>query len=315
MSAVSAKRDDHGPRVELVELREHRPEPLEVAAVVALSRLELRQGEMDEWGHERRLSAKRWIGSTARTPRILAGTTVHGLESRLMTRISDRSFRSSARRRVLAVLAGARAVTAQDTAHRPGEAWQIIPLPQSSLVFARDGSLIGEIGREMRTSVPTQVAAGVRRRRRSSPSRISASTSTTAWTSSASPARSRARSSRKNRGGASTITQQLVGYMHPDIIDRREISGTPASRKLHEQAAAREMEKHYTKEQILEAYINQINLGRGWYGVDAGARHYFGHPAAQLTLAEAATLAGTAEVAADSTIRSRIPARAKGAAI
>ena len=97
----------------------------------------------------------------------------------------------------------------------------------------------------------------------------------------------------KNRGGASTITQQLVGYMHPDIIDRREISGTAGiSRKLHEQSAAREMERHYTKEKILEAYINQINLGRGWYGVDAGSRHYFGHPAAQLTFAEAATLAG-----------------------
>src|SRR6185503_9953382 len=93
----------------------------------------------------------------------------------------------------------------------------------------------------------------------------------------------------ENRGGASTITQQLVGYMHPDIIDRRDLS---VSRKLHEQAAAREMERHYTKQQILQGYLNQINLGRGWYGVEAASRHYFGHPAAQLTLAEAATLAG-----------------------
>lgn len=44
-------------------------------------------------------------------------------------------------------------VVAQDTSHKTGEAWQIIPLPQSSLVFARDGSPIGEIGREMRTNV------------------------------------------------------------------------------------------------------------------------------------------------------------------
>jgi penicillin-binding protein 1A len=77
--------------------------------------------------------------------------------------------------------------------------------------------------------------------------------------------------------------------MHPDLIDRRDIS---LSRKLHEQSAAREMEKHYSKDQILESYLNQINLGRGWYGIEAGARHYFGHPAAQLMLAEAATLAG-----------------------
>lgn len=97
----------------------------------------------------------------------------------------------------------------------------------------------------------------------------------------------------ENRGGGSTITQQLVGYMHPDIIDRREVSGTAGiSRKLREQAAAREMEHHYTKDQILEAYLNQINLGRGWFGVDAASRHYFGHPASRMTLAEAATIAG-----------------------
>ena len=94
---------------------------------------------------------------------------------------------------------------------------------------------------------------------------------------------------RKNRGGGSTITQQLVGYMHPDIIDRRDLS---YGRKFREQVAAREMEKHYNKNQILEAYLNQINLGRGWYGIESGAQHYFGKPAARLTLAEAATLAG-----------------------
>ena len=51
------------------------------------------------------------------------------------------------------------------------------------------------------------------------------------------------------------------------------------------------MERHYTKEQILEAYLNQINFGHGWYGIESAARHYFGKPAAKLTLAEAATLA------------------------
>src|SRR5215831_515800 len=55
-----------------------------------------------------------------------------------------------------AALAGALAsqtAVAQDTAHKTGEAWQIIPLPQASLVFARDNTLIGEIGKEFRTSV------------------------------------------------------------------------------------------------------------------------------------------------------------------
>ena len=192
---------------------------------------------------------------------------------------------------VLAVLAGARVVTAQDTARRTGEAWQIIPLPQSSLVFARDGSPIGEIGREMRTNVPIrslpkyvgQAFVAVEDQRFYQHDGVDVIGVLGAL---------KGKVMRENRGGASTITQQLVGYMHPDIIDRREISGTAGiSRKLHEQAAAREMERHYTKEKILEAYINQINLGRGWYGVDAGSRHYFGHPAAQLTIAEAATLA------------------------
>ncbi len=192
---------------------------------------------------------------------------------------------------LLALLIGARDITAQDTAHRTGEAWQIIPLPQSSLVFARDSSPIGEIGREMRTNVPirslpkyvAQAFVAVEDQRFYQHDGVDIVGVLGAL---------KGKVMRENRGGASTITQQLVGYMHPDIIDRREISGTAGiSRKLHEQAAAREMERHYTKEKILEAYINQINLGRGWYGVDAGARHYFGHPAAQLTLAEAATLA------------------------
>ncbi len=91
-----------------------------------------------------------------------------------------------------------------------------------------------------------------------------------------------------DRRGASTITQQLVGNMHPDIIDRRDRS---ISRKLKEQSAAREMEKRYTKEQILEGYLNQIEYGHGWRGIEMASRHYFGKGAAQLTIAEAATLA------------------------
>jgi penicillin-binding protein 1A len=90
------------------------------------------------------------------------------------------------------------------------------------------------------------------------------------------------------RRGASTITQQLVGNMHPDLIDRTDMS---LGRKLKEQSAAREMEKHYTKDQILEAYLNQIPFGHGWYGVESAARHYFGKGASKLSLAEAAALA------------------------
>jgi penicillin-binding protein 1A len=88
--------------------------------------------------------------------------------------------------------------------------------------------------------------------------------------------------------GASTITQQLVGNMHPTIINRADRS---LSRKVREQIAAREMERHYTKQQILEAYLNQIHFGRNWYGIESAARHYFGKSAAELSIAEAASLA------------------------
>jgi penicillin-binding protein 2D len=187
---------------------------------------------------------------------------------------------------------GARSGFAQDTAHRTGEAWQIIPLPQSSLVFARDSTPIGEIGHEIRTNVSIrslpkyvgQAFIAVEDERFYQHDGVDVKAVLGAI---------KGKIFNENRGGGSTITQQLVGYMHPDIIDRQQVSGTAGiSRKFHEQAAAREMERHYTKEKILEAYLNQINLGRGWFGVDAGARHYFGHPASQLTLAEAATLAG-----------------------
>jgi penicillin-binding protein 1A len=192
----------------------------------------------------------------------------------------------------LVAIGAATTAAAQDSAHKTAEAWQIIQLPQSSLVFARDGTPIGEIGHEMRTSVSLkslpayvpQAFIAMEDHRFYEHDGVDVIGVLGAI---------KGKILRENRGGASTITQQLVGYMHPDIIDRREISGTAGlSRKLHEQSAAREMERHYSKQQILEAYLNQIDLGRGWFGVDAGARHYFGHPASQLTLAEAATLAG-----------------------
>src|SRR5258705_3330786 len=186
-----------------------------------------------------------------------------------------------------AVLLSPAAATAQST----GEPWQIVPQPQASLVFARDGSLVGEIGRESRTSVvirtlPKYVGAAfvaVEDHRFYQHDGVDL-----IGVAGAIKGKILEGITGDNRGGASTITQQLVGNMHPDQIDRRDMG---LGRKLREQAAAREMEKHYSKEQILEGYINQINFGHGWYGVESAARHYFGKTAARLTLAEAATLA------------------------
>jgi penicillin-binding protein 1A len=167
------------------------------------------------------------------------------------------------------------------------EAWQITPQPQSSLVFGRDGSLIGEIGRQFRTSVALRALPrylshafiAVEDQRFYQHDGVDLIGVAGAI---------KGRLFGQRRGGASTITQQLVGNMHPDIIDRRDLS---LSRKLREQSAAREMERHYTKDQILEAYLNQVDLGHGWFGVEAASRHYFGKSASRLSLAEAATLA------------------------
>ncbi|HEX3866469.1 MAG TPA: transglycosylase domain-containing protein [Gemmatimonadaceae bacterium] len=202
--------------------------------------------------------------------------------------VAGRAFLVASLATALATIVGAQDTTPGKTS----EAWQIVPLAQSTLVYARDGTLIGEIGREMRTNVPM----------RTLPKYVAqafiAIEDQRFYEHGGGDPRAmvgvlKGKLLGENRGGGSTITQQLVGYMHPDIIDRREVSGVSGvSRKFHEVEAAIEMEKHYTKDQILEAYLNQIDLGRGWYGVEAGARHYFGHPASKLTLAEAATLAG-----------------------
>jgi penicillin-binding protein 1A len=87
--------------------------------------------------------------------------------------------------------------------------------------------------------------------------------------------------------GGSTITQQLAGAMFSGSIDRREI--TPR-RKMREMRVAFDLERAYSKREILEAYLNQINFD-GVFGVQAAAQRYFGKTAAQLNLPEAATLA------------------------
>jgi len=193
-------------------------------------------------------------------------------------------------RRLAAVLGGllmSVSPTAGLPAQEPAvEAWQIITPPQSSLVLARDGSLIGEIGRAWRTNVPIASLP------RYVPAAFVAVEDRRFYQHDGVDMVGIASALKDNllgaSRGASTITQQLVGNMHPDLIDRSDRS---LSRKVREQMAAREMERHYSKAQILEAYLNQIHFGRGWYGIESAARHYFGKAASDLTIAEAASLA------------------------
>ncbi len=85
--------------------------------------------------------------------------------------------------------------------------------------------------------------------------------------------------------GASTITQQAAR----ELLLTNERTWV---RKIKEMILARRMEDYLTKQEILYLYINQIYLGHGAYGVEAAARVYFGKHVEQLTLAEAALLAG-----------------------
>ena len=179
------------------------------------------------------------------------------------------------------VLLGAQQPQAADT-----EPWTIVPMAQASLVLARDGSLIGEIGKEIRTNV------SIKSLPKYLPHAFVAVEDHRFYEHDGVDVVGIAGALKDNifgeRRGASTITQQLVGNMHPTLIDRTDRS---IGRKLSEQSAAREMEKHYSKDQILEAYLNQIPFGHGWYGVESAARHYFGKAASKLSLPEAAALA------------------------
>jgi len=91
--------------------------------------------------------------------------------------------------------------------------------------------------------------------------------------------------------GASTITQQLVKNLYLfDEVARHDIV-KDVKRKIREVYLAIEMEKHLSKDQILNAYLNTVNLGKGNYGVQAAAQNYFNKDVSELTISEAAMLA------------------------
>ncbi|MDE0803447.1 MAG: transglycosylase domain-containing protein [Acidimicrobiales bacterium] len=85
--------------------------------------------------------------------------------------------------------------------------------------------------------------------------------------------------------GGSTLTQQLAKNLFTGADDSLD-------RKLEELQVAVDLEAHFTKDEILAAYANEVFLGNGLFGFEAAARSYFGKPAADLTLSEAALLVG-----------------------
>lgn len=83
--------------------------------------------------------------------------------------------------------------------------------------------------------------------------------------------------------GASTVTQQLAKMMYTD-------QSVTITRKLRELWWALQLERHLTKYEILEEYLNRMPFGHGTYGIEAASQFYFGHSATELTVAESVLL-------------------------
>lgn len=87
--------------------------------------------------------------------------------------------------------------------------------------------------------------------------------------------------------GFSTITMQLARNIDPERLSKEKT----LIRKFREAKVARQIETRFSKERILELYLNQISFGTGAYGVESAAQRYFGRPINELTVAEGAMLA------------------------
>jgi 1A family penicillin-binding protein len=89
--------------------------------------------------------------------------------------------------------------------------------------------------------------------------------------------------------GFSTITMQVARNVFPERLPMHQRT---LNRKIAEIRVARQIESRYSKQEILELYMNQIYFGSGAWGIEAAAQEYFGKPATALNLAEASLLAG-----------------------
>jgi penicillin-binding protein 1A len=192
------------------------------------------------------------------------------------------------RRRLVAVVVGlCAALLLADCA------WQTKPLAldtgalaQSSRIYASDGSLLATLhAEENRETVPfDQIPKELR-------DAVVAIEDARFWQHKGVDAKSIVRAAYANTSkgkvveGGSTITQQYV---------KNELVGNDRNvrRKVHEAALAYQLEKKYTKQRILELYLNTIYFGNGAYGVQAAAHTYFGLDVGQVSLSQAALLAG-----------------------
>jgi len=160
------------------------------------------------------------------------------------------------------------------------------PLAQSSRIYAADGTLLTTLHAEQnRESVSLDVVPQVLR------DAVVAIEDARFWQHNGVDAKSVVRAAYENTKegevveGGSTITQQYV---------KNELVGTDRNvrRKLREAALAYQLEDKYSKEKILELYLNTIYFGNGAYGVQAASHSYFGVPVDKVTVGQSALLAG-----------------------
>lgn len=156
---------------------------------------------------------------------------------------------------------------------------------EPSAIYAADGTLITTLREENRVTVPLEQIP------RSLQDAVVAIEDARFWEHNGVDPRAIARAASSNvqagevAEGGSTITQQ---YVKTALLSPEQTLG----RKLEEASTALALERNYSKQLILELYLNTIYLGSGAYGVAAAAREYFGVPVEDLTLEQSALLAG-----------------------
>ncbi|MEX0980165.1 MAG: PBP1A family penicillin-binding protein [Gemmatimonadota bacterium] len=158
---------------------------------------------------------------------------------------------------------------------------------QTSKVYSMRGDLIAELGIERRTPVSIHALPGF------VPQAFIAVEDNRFYSHPGYDVRGIARAAFRaatrrsfGGGGGSTLTQQLARQMFPTYLP----SEKQMIRKLRELQVSLELEEAYTKDEILEAYMNQVNFDVG-YGIQTASRNYFGKNASELNPAEAALLA------------------------
>ncbi len=170
------------------------------------------------------------------------------------------------------------------------------PVPQRSVILAADGSKLATFYYENRIDVPLRKVAPIMRKA------IVAIEDSRFYQHGGLDFKATARALVSNLAagqvtqGGSGLTQQYVKNLLLETAstpqEKHDAVATTPARKLRELRYAVAMEKRFTKDEILERYLNIAYFGDGAYGIEAAARHYFGKPAARLTLPEAALLAG-----------------------